>query len=207
VPSGRSFGEATPLNITRLDDTDPGPPFTIVVDRIRADRDGVKVTGTVRNDGSETYEAIGVSGTFFNDSGFWLGSVDARCPCPYLEPGAICPFSIETLPDDYVSYRLHPEGRPAEPREPASLALRGLALSRDGIGNVRITGTAINDNPFDVKNATVAGTLIDADGGVTSLGSTLLVGDLAAGATAPFDLRIDYEPYVNYRLHAVGTRK
>jgi hypothetical protein len=207
VPLGSSTEPSFPLNITRLEDTDPGPPFTITVDRVRGNAKGVKVTGSVRNDGPETYEAIGVKGTFFNETGFWLGSVDAHCPCPFLEPGATCPFSLKTYPDDYVSYRLHAEGRPAEQREPASLALRVSNLSTDGIGNVRITGTATNANPFDVTNVTVAGVLTDAGGALTSLGSTLLPGDLAPGETAPFDLRIEFEPYVTYRVYAVGTRK
>jgi hypothetical protein len=80
-------------------------------------------------------------------------------------------------------------------------------LSADGIGNVRITGTATNANPFDVANVTVVGVLTDGGGAIVSLGSTLLAGDLAPGEAVPFDLRIEFEPYASYRLFSVGTRK
>jgi hypothetical protein len=201
---GRTAAPA--LELTRLEDNDPGPPFTILVSSIRAGEEGVRVTGTVRNDGTETYEGIGVVGTFFGDTQVWLGSVDAHCPCPFLEPGAECPFSLETYPRDYVKYLLHPEGRPVKYRRPATLVLNGLNLSNDGIGNVRVTGSALNENPFTVKNATIAGTLIDAGGKIVRLGSTLVPGEIMPGASVPFDLRIKYEPYAQYRLYVQATR-
>jgi hypothetical protein len=194
------------LEITRLEDKDPGPPFTILVSSIRAGDEGDKVTGTVRNDGVETYEGIGVIATFFGGTGVWLGPVDAHCPCPFLEPGAECPFSLETYPGDYVEYLLHPEGRPVKDRRPAALVLSSLSLSNDGVGNVRITGAAVNENPFTVRNATIAGALIDARGQIMSLGSTLVPGEIMPGASVPFDLRIKYEPYSHYRLYVQAIR-
>ncbi len=192
--------------LTRLEDKDPGPPFTVLVSDMKAGEADFKITGTVRNDGSDTYEGIGVIGTLFGDGGLWYGPVDAHCPCLFLEPGAECPFSLEALPGNYVKYLLHPEGRPVEYRQPASLALSGLQLANDGVGNVRITGMAINDNAFPIKNATIAGTLLDASGTIVSLGSTVLVGEIAPGAGMPFDLRIEYEPYSHYRLYVQGVR-
>jgi hypothetical protein len=160
----------------------------------------------VRNDSSEIYEGIGVIGTFFGADGLWYGPVDAHCPCLFLEPGAECPFSLDVLPGDYVEYVLHPEGRPVEYDRRASLAFSGLIVSNDGIGNVRITGTAINNNPFPVENVTIRGSLLDGNGKIVSVGSTLLTAELAPQDGVPFDLRIAYEPYSHYQLQVQAIR-
>jgi hypothetical protein len=191
---------------TRREDPDPGPPFTVFVSRARAGPDGYKITGTVRNDSPQTFERIGVIATFFGEGGLWYGPVDADLACLFLEPSASCPFSLKALPADYVEYFLHPEGRPVEYRRPASLALSNLHITNDGIGNVRVTGVVVNQNPFVVSNPVIAGALLDASGQFVSLGSTLLPGDVEAGANVPFDLRIEYEPYAHYQLYAQGVR-
>jgi hypothetical protein len=66
---------------------------------------------------------------------------------------------------------------------------------------VRITGTVTNGNPFTVRNANIAGTLTDAGGQIVSVGSTLVLGEIAPGASVSFDLRIAYEPYAYYQLY------
>ncbi|MBN1887831.1 MAG: hypothetical protein JW850_07560 [Thermoflexales bacterium] len=227
--------------IERVEDTDPGPPFDIQVDTLSVEDGKYKVTGVVRNDGSETYEGIGVLGTFYvsgpqgdgmtfsrppgrdaapvptpvkvsnpDKKVLWAhGPVQARCPCPFLEPGAQCPFSLEIYARDYVSYRLHPTGQPAAFHtwhEAASMSVGSLNVSNDGIGNVRITGQVVNKNDFVVKSATVAGQLLDTEGRVVSEGSTIVLGDIAPGASARFDLRIKYEPYARYELYVQGVR-
>jgi hypothetical protein len=146
------------LEITQLEDTSPGPPFTILVSTVRAEDDVYKVTGIVRNDGSETYEGI------------------------------------------------HPNGQPVEYSQPAAIVLSDVTLSNDGVGNVRITGTASNENVFTVESATIVGSLLDADGQVMSAGSTLVLGTIAPGASVAFDLRIEYQPYSHYQLYAQATQ-
>jgi hypothetical protein len=237
----RTTGDAALPELARLKDTDPAPPFTIQVDTLRVENGTYKVTGVVRNDGSESYEGVGVLATFYvsgpqgegmafpmppgrsttpvptparvsnpDKKVLWAhGPVQARCPCPFLEPGAQCPFSLEIYGRDYVSYRLHPTGQPAAYRtwhESASVSVGSLTVSNDGIGNVRITGAVANRNDFVVKSATVAGTLLDAGGRVLSEGSTIVLGDIAPGASARFDLRIEYEPYARYEVHVQGVR-
>jgi hypothetical protein len=204
------------LEITQLEDKSPGPPFTVLVSTVRAEEDVYKVTGIVRNDGSETYEGVGVIGTFYtrgpsgqgssDEDMFPHGPVDARCSCPFLEPGAECPFSLEIYARNYVAYGLHPNGQPIEYNLPAAIVLSAVTLSNDAVGNVRITGTASNENVFAVENATIVGSLLDADGQVVSAGSTLVLGDVAPGASVPFDLRIEYQPYSHYQLYAQATQ-
>lgn len=236
----RTTGDVSLPGITRLEDTDPGPPFSIRVDTLRLEDGKYKVTGVVRNNGSETYEGVGVLGTFYilgpqgagmtapdsppgkggpptpvkvsdpDKEVLWAhGPIQARCPCPFLEPGAECPFSLEIYARDYVSYRLHPTGQPAAFRiwhESASVSVSSLNVSNDGLGNVRITGKVTNQNDFVVKSVTVAGMLQSADGRVVSEGSTIVLGSIEPGASASFDLRIKYEPYSRYELYIQGVR-
>ena len=164
------------------------------------------ITGLVRNDGSETYEGVAVRASFLDDKGGGYGPVDLYCPCAFLEPGAECPFSLEMYPRNYEAYRLHAMGEPVLYRHPEPVTLSALNASNDGIGNVRITGRVTNENGFTVTNATIGGALIDSNGRVVSAGGTIVLGDLAPGASASFDLRIEYEPYARYQLYAVATR-
>jgi len=232
-PSASSAPTGSTVELARIEDTDPGPPFTILVSTIRIEEDGkYKVTGTVRNDGSEIYGGTGVIATFYEEekpcyerkvSGppgkgqpsdetvtvcdpNWFGPVKVYAACTLLEPGAECPFSLEIYARDYVAYHLHPEGTPVEYRQPASLVLSGVNVSNDGIGNVRITGTATNENAFAVRDVNIAGTLLDAGGQIVSLGSTRVLGNIEPGASAAFDLRIEYKPYAHYELFVQGIQ-
>jgi hypothetical protein len=217
------------VELTRIEDPDPAPPLTILVSAVRVAQNGYyKVTGTVRNDSPDTYGGVGVVAIFYEEATpcserevtrrrwdgteetvieevcdyNWHGPVKVYAACMSLEPGAECPFSLEIYPEDYVSYLLHPEGTPVEYRQPASLALSNLNAYNNGLGYVRITGTATNGNPFTVRDANIAGTLIDANGQIVSVGSIIVPGEIAPGASVDFDLRIEYASYVRYQLSA-----
>jgi hypothetical protein len=208
------------LQLTRLADTDPGPPIAIDVSAIRVLQNGtVRLTGTVRNDGGEAYGGISVIATFYDREQSchmggdrqgnpieicdptWHGPVEVYAACSYLQPGASCPFSLEIYPGDYGSYHLHPEGTPLAYRQPASITVSNLRVTNDGFGYLHITGTAGNPNAFPVTNARVAGALFDAGGAIVSVGSVPLVGQIPAGGSAPFELRIEYQPYSTYQLY------
>ena len=134
------------------------------------------------------------------------GPVEVYAACQLLAPGAICPFSLEIYPRDYVSYHLHPDASPVEYREPVPLHLRNVRVRSDGVGHVRITGTATNENPFAVRDANVAGTLIDAHGQIASVGWTLVPGEIAPGGSVDFDLRMDHAHHARYELQAEATQ-
>jgi len=193
--------------MARRKDTDPGPPFTILVSANRAGENSTyKVTGIVRNDSSETYEAIGVNATFYDDQGFRHGPLYADVGCLLLGPGEECPFGVELAARKVVSFLLHPEGR-STGRQSASVVLSNLSLSYDGLGSVRITGIAINRNEFKVKNVVIAGVLKDASHQIVSLGSTyVLQEDITPGAWVRFDLRIKREPFYRYWMYAQAER-
>jgi hypothetical protein len=190
-----------------LPDKDPGPPFAITISANRALADSVYVvSGLVRNDGAETYEAIGINATFFDDEDFRHGPLNVRVPCTLLAAGESCPFVIETNLRRPVAVLLHPEGRPSK-RESAPVALSGVRLTADGLDSARITGTATNENPFKVKNPVVTVVLVDAGGQMVSLGYTYVtVEDIEPGASVGFDLRVKLRPYASYRMVAQAER-
>lgn len=111
-----------------------------------------------------------------------------------------------------MAYHLHPDATPVEHRQPASLALSNLSVTNGWLGYVRITGTATNENPFAVRDANIAGMLIDAAvntseaGQIASVGMAIVPGEIAPGAGVSFDLHIEQAPYAYYELQAQATQ-
>jgi hypothetical protein len=190
-------------------DADPAPPLTILVSRLRLVDGGTtyQMIGSIRNDGSEIYRGIDVVATFFDTEGDRHRVAEVECACRLLVPGDACPFRLEIYADDYVKYKLHPKGVPTQHRHPLTLAVEQANVSRDGAGNVHITGRVLNFHSVTIDHILVRGELLDASGHVVNLDSTALLGDIAPGADAPFDVRIAHEPYVTHRLTAVGIQK
>jgi hypothetical protein len=193
----------------RLEDRDPGPPFAVLVSTIRVLDDGYyKLTGWIRNDGSQVYRSVGVIVTFFTadepQNMHRLGKV--RGACELLAPGEQCPFSARLQPRDYVSYHLHPDGGPVEYGRSVPLRVIDVTVENDWLGYVRVTGTATNQNPYPVEDAHVAGVLLDSSGQIVSVGWTIVPGEIAPGASVSFGLNIEQVAYASYRLQARATR-
>jgi hypothetical protein len=207
--AGAYVSAGQPVELTRLEDTDPGPPFSILVSTIRILDDGYyKLTGRIRNDSAQVYRGVGVIVTFYTadepQNMHRLGRV--RGACDLLAPGADCPFSATLQPRNYVSYQLHPEGTPVEYSRPAPLVLTNVTVEADWIGYVRIRGTATNRNEFLLDDAFVSAVLLDASGQIVSVGWTIVPGELEPGASASFDLSIEQVAYTSYELQAQGVR-
>jgi hypothetical protein len=160
----------------------------------------------ISNPTDETYEAVGILATFFDDEGFYHGPIDAEVPFRFLAPGESCPFSVEIAARRVQSFFLHPEGRPSN-TESAPVALSGLSLHYDSEESVRVTGYATNPNEFMIQNITVAGVLLDTHQQIVSLGSTyLLEENILPNTTLRFDLRIPRVPFERYWLYAQAER-
>lgn len=204
--SSQPAAASTPA-LERRPDNDPGPPFTISVSANRAGPQSTHmVSGLVRNDGDQTYEAIGVLATFTSEDGFRYGPVDTRCPCALLAPGESCPFFVQAAMRSPVAFVLHPEGRPTR-RESAPVALSRVRLIADGLDSVRITGVATNEAPFKIKHPIVTGVLVDGEGQMVSLGYTYVMSeDIEPGASVRFDLRVSDAPHTGYRVTAQAER-
>jgi hypothetical protein len=216
-----------------IEDTDPGPPFTVEISANRATQDPLvpqsvtyKITGLVRNDGDRTFSVSAINVTFFDAEGFrgsfhrapgrgrmgggewvWHGQTEADFACLLLAPGQDCPFDVEITAQNMASFLVHPDAAPTD-RESAPVALSNVKVVNDETRFVRITGLATNNNPFEVKNVIVSGVLLDASGHMVSLGSTfVLETDIGPGQTVDFDLRITYAPFVQHRLYAQAERE
>ena len=212
--------------LTQLEDKDPGPPFSVEISANRATVDPLdaqnvtyKVTGLVRNTGSDTYTVSAIHITFFDASGFrgsfyrfpqpwetggewvWHGKTEAAFGCLLLAPGETCPFGVEITARNMASFLVHADAT-ATGRQSVPVTLSGLRATRDGSSYVRITGMATNSNSFAVKNVNVAGTLLDAGGQIVSVGSTYIVQTgIAPGGSVSVDLRLPAATYASYRLY------
>ena len=218
--------------LAQVQDTDPGPPLTIEISLNRARQDPLveqsqqfKITGLVRNDGSQTYDVSALHVTFYDAEGFrgtfvpairdgkvvggewlWHGQTKADFACLLLAPGEECPFMIEITAQDMASFLIHPDAAPTE-RESTPIKLSGVRLVADSTDYLRITGTATNSGSVKAKNVTVSGVLLDASGQMVSMGSTyVLQEDITPGESVRFDLRVEKEPYVRYLLYAQAER-
>jgi hypothetical protein len=193
--------------LARLQDMDPGPPFTIEISANRALENSVyKVTGLMTNTSDKHYEAVGMNATFFDDEGFRHGPLDVDVPFRLLAPGESVPWSIEIAARRVKSVLLHPEGRPSL-TEAAPVVLSGLNLTYSGIDSVRVTGYATNKNEYMIKNVALAGVLLDANRQIVSLGSTFVLGEnIQPNTSVRFDLRIERQPFARYWIYAHAER-
>jgi hypothetical protein len=160
----------------------------------------------MQNNTSDTYEAISIDATFYDDQDFRHGPLKARLPFLLLGPGEQCPFSVELAARNVEAFLLHPNGRKTL-RQSAPVQLSGLSMAYSGSDSVRITGVATNPNAFMIKNVAVAGVLTDASGQVVSLGWTFVLEEnIVSGASVAFDLRVERVPFYRYRLYAQAER-
>ena len=214
--------------LEELEDTDPGPPLTIEVSANRAAQDPLVdqsrqylVTGVVRNDGEETYAVSAILATFFDAEGFrgtidrkirdgqvvsaewnWHGQTEAEFAALLLAPGEEWPFRIEITAQDMASFLLHPDAVATE-RESDPVELSDVQVIDEGMGYLRIRGTATNVNAFEIKNVTVSAVLRDASGEIVSLGSTYVIQEeIAPGESVRFDVRVAKQAFVSYELYA-----
>lgn len=205
LPSGpKPPGVVASGALTILDDPNIAPPLSVHVSANQAlEGYRYRVSGTLRNDAAENYASLGVVATFFTDDGSRYGPIKANVACLLLTPGDECPFVVEATSKNLVSVILHPEGAPTS-RGAAPLTFTVTGRYQDAVGYVHLSGRVNNANPFAVKNVTVNGALLNAQGEIVSTGMTILVDSIAANGSATFDVAIKYVPYANYRLYVQG---
>jgi hypothetical protein len=183
-----------------LDDETPAPPLTVIVSMNREfEGHRFRISGLVRNDADQPYAGLWMNATFFRDDGSRYGPVREKVPCPILEPGSSCPFTLEAADKGITQVMLHPDGYPID-RHTVPVELRNVGHYQDALGYVHVTGTVYNPNPVTVRDVTITGVLVDQAGEIVSLGGALLVQPLEAGASARFEVLIRHVPYVRYEL-------
>ncbi len=189
------------------DDPDVAPPLSIHVSANQAlEGYRYRVSGVLRNDAGENYASLGVVATFYTADGSRYGPIKANVACLLLTPGDECPFVIEATSKNLTSVMLHPEGAPTS-RVAGPLTFTVTGRYQDAVGYVHITGRVRNPNAYAVKNITVNGALLNAQGEIVATGMTILVDSVAANGAAAFDVAIKYEPYANYRLYVQGEQQ
>jgi len=209
--------------LVQVPDTNPGPPFSVEISLNRAEPspllDGVtiyKVSGLLHNDGDQVYAVNAVNFTFHDADGFrgsfyrfpgrrygeWIehGAMEADFDCMLLAPGEACPFTAEIAAYNMGSFYVHADAVIAEWREPAPVEVEKTSLVDQG-SNVRISGTIVNPSDYAIKNVVVNGVLLDANGQITSMGSTYHVQSIAPGASVAFNALIPMDTYVTYQVY------
>jgi hypothetical protein len=218
--------------LTQMEDTNPGPPFTIEISSNTAIQDPLveasqqyRIMGLVRNDSDQYYAVSAIHATFYDADGFrgiftpairdgklvggewdWHAEPDAEFAALLLAPGEVWPFSIKLTAQNMASFLIHPDAAPTG-RESTAVDLSNTKIVQTGTDFVRVTGTATNNSIYKVKNVTVAGTLLNANGQIVSVGSTyVLQQDIEPGASVDFDLRIEKAAFASYQLYAQAER-
>jgi hypothetical protein len=191
---------ATSALTIRPDET-VAPPLSIEVSANRQlTGNRFQISGLLQNDDAVPYSSLGVIATFFRTDGSRYGPVHARIQCPILAPQEVCPFIVEARDKDLVAVMLHPEGGPTDRRQPLTMELRTTRRYVDNIGYVRILGTVSNPNPVTAQDITINGVLLD-EGEIVAIGAALILGPIAPGESAPFDVMIRYAPYSQTQLY------
>lgn len=194
--------------LTRVPDTDPAPPLTVVVDSVKrlAGGTGYQVAGIIRNEGDVMYEGIGAEATFYDGSPWHHGPFDAKVGCHTLLPGQSCAFTVEAYARRYTSYRLHPEGSPVKAwtGSSAPLAVSGIEATGPTAGYVRLAGVVCNDTPTVVETVRVSGSLLDVNGRVAGVASAVVCDRLEPGERSVFNLLITAATYTSVRVTGEG---
>lgn len=231
-PGGAPSGEASALEW--VPDTDPGPPLTVQVTTNYAEPNPLleggliyNVGGFVTNPTDKAYTITAVHVTFFDADGFrgafypfpskgggrgapsgeyiWHGALEADVTCTVLGPGQACPFVAEIAAQNMASFLVHVDADVAEWHEPVAVSLRDVAVTDTGVSYVRFSGTAVNDNPYPVKNVVISGLLLDADGQTVRLG-TGVVPHIEAGGRANFTVYVEKQAYASYRMTVLAEQ-
>ena len=174
---------------------DPGPPFTIHVSANHLlEGHRYRISGTIRNDSDENYTGLSIIATFYLESGNRYGPIHTNMKCLFLAPGASCPFVVEAVTKFATGVILHTTGSPT-PRTPLAPDFWGVGYTIDSIGYVHITGTVHNQYTVPARHITVVGSLVNAQGEIVNINSTILLESLPAGGTAPFEINVKYAPF------------
>jgi hypothetical protein len=95
----------------------------------------------------------------------------------------------------------------AASNEEGLASLYDVGVTSDSSGNVRFTGTVVNETDYALQSAAVVVALLDRTGAVVGLGSAPVVAGLEPGQTDTFDLRIPDVAYTHFDIRVEGVRQ
>ncbi|MDF1515094.1 MAG: FxLYD domain-containing protein [Anaerolineae bacterium] len=174
---------------------DPGPPIDIEVQSNDLLEGFLhRISGVIRNESDNTYTGLSVIATFFINTGNRYGPINVNVKCLMLAPGATCPFIVHATSKNLTGVILHVTGYDT-PRTPLTPEYWGIRYYVDSIGYVHITGTVHNPYTIPAQHVTVVGSLVNSQGNIVNVGSTILLDPLEAGANETFEIIVKYMPF------------
>lgn len=217
-----------PPALSQIQDTDPGPPFSVeITTNFAVSNPDLEegwiytVGGFVRNDSDQNYTLQAIHVTFYDADGFkgafypfastgrgrnrggeyiWHGRTEADFACLVIGPGQPCPFSVQIAAADMASFLIHPDAAIVEWHEVASAEVRNTSLTDDGLGYLRISGTVHNPNTYPIKQVMVSGALLDNTGQWASFGTAILPESIEPGMDKSFTVWVEKAPHVDYAV-------
>ncbi|RNJ75585.1 MAG: DUF3426 domain-containing protein [Nitrosopumilus sp. H13] len=128
------------------------------------------IVGEIKNELDAPLGQISVRATAFDGEGTPVATGEADSLVNILVPGMSGPFEIVMM-TDAESYELELDYGISSPKEQV-IDITRSDLTRDGHGNLMITGTVINRGEITANTVAVVATLYDSDGKVAAVSRT-----------------------------------
>jgi hypothetical protein len=167
------------------------------------------VVGEVRNLGSGSAAQVTVSASFYDVNGILVAVGSGTAWRDVLEAGGRSPFTIDLPdpPDAIDHWTIRAQGVKSD-RPSTELVLENVRNAVDQQNLVTLAGQIRNTSQRPMVSVQVGATIYDANKQVLAIGRTDLQGDLASGASLPFEFQIQAtEASDSFQLYAQGKVK
>jgi hypothetical protein len=169
----------------------------------------LSVIGEVGNLGSDSAAEVKLSASFYDVNGILVAVGFGTAWRDVLEAGGRSPFAID-LPDpsDAIDHWIIRAQSARSDRPPAELVLENVRNTVDLQNRVTLAGQVRNTGQEPMVSVQVGATIYDAGKQVLAIGRTDLQGDLAPGASMPFEFQIQAtEASDSFQLYVQGKTK
>jgi len=169
----------------------------------------LSVIGEVGNLGSSSAAEVKLSASFYDVNGILVAVGSGNAWRDVLEAGGRSPFTIDLSnpPDAIDHWILRAQGANSD-RSPGELVLENVRNTVDQQNRVTLAGQIRNSGQEPMVSVQVGATIYDANKQVLAIGRTDLQGDLASGASMPFEFQIQAtEASDSFQLYAQGKTK
>lgn len=171
--------------------------------QISTDFGSTYIVGEVRNNLSDVVEYVQIVGSFYDSSGLLIDTDFTYTDLDYLRPGERSPFKLiisdESVASRIANYTLSVNWEPVYANASAVAAATVLTIQegeqRIGeFGWYEVVGEVVNGGTDSTEYVKVVATFYDEAGQVINTDFTYTdPTDLAAGQSAPFELRVSDE--------------
>lgn len=169
----------------------------------------LSVIGEVGNLSSGSAAWVKLSASFYDVNGILVAVGSGNAWRDVLETGGRSPFAIDLPdpPDSIDHWTIWAQGIRSD-RPPGKLVLENVQNTVDQQNHVTLAGQVRNSDPGPMASVQVGATIYDASKQVLAVGRLDLQGDLAPGASMPFDLQVQAtEAADSFQLYVQGKAK